>query len=272
MEKQWWLKPLPLQHITLQTRIIMEVNHESFTNRDVPYPASFLAAGNIDSSSLERWKDAIHTVHKEEKSIFLQLEAEGDEFHTASRNTALHDIHHMIQIYADKAAKAEQAGFDGVEIPGTKGSVIHSFVSRKSNERTGNWGGSLNDRLHFPLAVARHVREYTRSDFPLFFRLPSVTDTDAAEELAMMARQLEASGVDLFHIGSETDNRSTKTSLQNILHTASSVKNTVSVPVIISTGTTEAVTSTQLKEKNPFDGISVHEGNESWKRLFLSET
>ncbi|SFM37107.1 oxidoreductase [Salibacterium qingdaonense] len=273
MDKQWWLDSLSLRHVTLQSRIIMEVDHESSIHDDLSFPVSCLAAGNMGSLPLKEWKDAIQAVHQEQGTIFLQLEIEGDDFHTASRKTALHEIHHMVQIFADKAANAEKAGFDGVEIPGTKGSVIHSFVSRDTNKRSGSWGGSRKDRLHFPLAVARHIREYTGPAFPIIFRLPSVTDAVTAEELAMMAGQLEASGVNLFHIGSGTDSSpSADTALQDIVRTASAVKKRVSIPVIISTGTTEAETFIQRQEEIPFDGISIHAENNSWNRLFLSET
>ncbi|SFP89018.1 hypothetical protein [Salibacterium halotolerans] len=275
MKKQWLQDPLPLQHVTLPSRIIIEMENSTSIggNHLPPFPVGYLAAGNIDSSPSERWKHVIQSVHKEGGYIFLKLEIEKDHFYSASRETALHDIHRMVQSFADQAANAEQAGFDGVEIEGIKESVIHSFVSSETNNRSGSWGGSRKGRLHFPLAVGRHVREYTGPGFPLIFRLPSVTEAVPLEELAMMAGQLEASGVDLFHIGRGPDNsHSTESSFQNIVQTAAAVKKSVSVPVIAATGCVSADTSYRMQEEHGFDGISIHAGNDSWKRLFLSET
>lgn len=61
--------------------------------------------------------------------------------------------------FAQAASNAVAAGFDGVELHGANGYLIHQFLSPNSNQRTDEWGGSVENRLRFPVAVVRAVAE-----------------------------------------------------------------------------------------------------------------
>ena len=67
-----------------------------------------------------------------------------------------------------------QAGFDGVEIHGANAYLLQQFVSAQTNRRTDEWGGSLQNRLRFPLtvvdAVAAAVKTHAKPDFILGYR------------------------------------------------------------------------------------------------------
>ncbi|GAB2891395.1 hypothetical protein GCM10027074_69480 [Streptomyces deserti] len=69
------------------------------------------------------------------------------------------DIAQTIADYADAARNAIAAGFDGVEIHGANGYLIHQFLAPNTNLRTNSWGGGAADRVRFGIEVATAVAE-----------------------------------------------------------------------------------------------------------------
>ena len=84
------------------------------------------------------------------------------------------DIHRVIEAFAAAAKRAQAAGFDGIQIHAAHGYLIHEFLSPVTNRRTDGWGGSLENRMRFGLAVIKAVRE-TVPDMALAVRV-SATD------------------------------------------------------------------------------------------------
>lgn len=85
------------------------------------------------------------------------------------------EIEEIIQDFGRATKRAIQAGFDGVEIHGANHYLLQQFFSTISNERTDQWGGSLEKRMAFPLAVVKEVKrvaaEEAPSDFIIGYRL-----------------------------------------------------------------------------------------------------
>ena len=104
------------------------------------------------------------------------------------------------------AAKfALSAGFDVPEVHAAHGYLMHEFLSPLSNTRTDQFGGSLENRMRFPLEVCAAVREFWPKDKPVFVRL-SATDWkeggwDVAQSIEFCIR-LKAIGIDLVDISS----------------------------------------------------------------------
>jgi 2,4-dienoyl-CoA reductase (NADPH2) len=114
------------------------------------------------------------------------------------------EVERTIDSFAACAALAKQAGYDGVEIMGSEGYLITQFTSPRTNDRTDRWGGSLENRLRFPLEIVRRTREATGKDFLIVFRLSAldlVEDGLAADETIAQARALAEAGVHLFDTG-----------------------------------------------------------------------
>jgi 2,4-dienoyl-CoA reductase-like NADH-dependent reductase (Old Yellow Enzyme family) len=81
----------------------------------------------------------------------------GPGWHVPREMTAA-DITRVREAFVAAAARAVRIGFDAIELHGAHGYLIHSFMSPLSNKRTDEYGGSFENRLRFPLEVARAVR------------------------------------------------------------------------------------------------------------------
>jgi 2,4-dienoyl-CoA reductase-like NADH-dependent reductase (Old Yellow Enzyme family) len=81
----------------------------------------------------------------------------GPGLHVPREMTAA-DIERVRESFVAAAARAVRIGFDAIELHGAHGYLIHSFMSPLSNRRTDQYGGSQENRMRFPLEVARAVR------------------------------------------------------------------------------------------------------------------
>ena len=91
-----------------------------------------------------------------------------------AREATAKEVEALIASYAQAADLALRAGFDGVEIHGANGYLIQQFYSAQSNRRSDQWGGSLENRMRFPLAVVDAVAavrdKHQRNDFIIGYR------------------------------------------------------------------------------------------------------
>ena len=91
-----------------------------------------------------------------------------------AREATAEEVEVLIASYAQAADLALRAGFDGVEIHGANGYLIQQFYSAQSNRRNDQWGGSLENRMRFPLAVIDAVvavrEKHQRDDFIIGYR------------------------------------------------------------------------------------------------------
>ncbi len=84
-------------------------------------------------------------------------------------------INRVAEAFAQAAQRAEKAGFRFVELHMAHGYLLHSFLSPFMNSRNDDYGGSLQNRMRFPLLVAKKVKENLSEHIPLFVRI-SCTD------------------------------------------------------------------------------------------------
>lgn len=108
------------------------------------------------------------------------------------------DMDEVAAYWAVSAAHARDAGFDGVELHFANGHLIHAFMSEIYNKRDDAWGGPLENRLRYPLAVLGQVRERVGRDFVVGVRLPleeMVPGGKGADHWAEVARLFERTGL-----------------------------------------------------------------------------
>lgn len=133
----------------------------------------------------------------------MQIEQEGQ---IVVKEMTKQDILDAINAYAEAAANAEKIGFDGVEIHGAHGYLIDQFLWEGSNQRSDEYGGSIENRTRFALEVVKAVRARVSSDFPVVFRFSqwklgdyNAKIAETPEALAAILKPLADAGVDFFH-------------------------------------------------------------------------
>ena len=113
-------------------------------------------------------------------------------------------IEKQIQDYADCAALAQRAGYDGVEIMGSEGYFINQFIVSHTNHRTDRWGGSYENRIRLPIEIVRRVRERVGEHFILIYRLSMldlIEDGSTWDEVVQLAREIEKAGATIINTG-----------------------------------------------------------------------
>jgi 2,4-dienoyl-CoA reductase-like NADH-dependent reductase (Old Yellow Enzyme family) len=146
---------------------------------------------------------------------------EGGPFAAAIVPRALsdEDIEEVVAAFADTTRRAIAAGFDGIELHGAHGFLIQNFLSPHSNRRTDQWGGSLENRMRFPLtvvaAVKRAIADHADRPFALGYRISVEESGDGglemADSLQLITRLIDA-GASYLHasLGSALDQKPAK--------------------------------------------------------------
>ncbi len=102
------------------------------------------------------------------------------------------------------AVRAQEAGYDGVEVMGSEGYFLNQFLARHVNKRTDDWGGSFENRMRLPVEVVRRVRAAVGPAFIVIFRISLidlVPNGSTWEEVVLLARAVEAAGATLLNTG-----------------------------------------------------------------------
>lgn len=89
----------------------------------------------------------------------------------SARQINLDEIHALIDAYAQAARRAQEAGFDGVQLHGAHGYLINQFLSPLVNRRADDWGGNFENRLRFLNEIVGAVRARVGGDYPVFIKL-----------------------------------------------------------------------------------------------------
>jgi 2,4-dienoyl-CoA reductase-like NADH-dependent reductase (Old Yellow Enzyme family) len=115
------------------------------------------------------------------------------------------EIAGLADSFADAARRANDAGFEAIEIHAAHGYLLHQFLSPLSNQRTDEYGGSYDNRVRCPLEVARRVRAAWPDRLPLLVRLSATDWVEGGwtlDDSVELSRRLRAEGVDLIDCSS----------------------------------------------------------------------
>jgi len=102
------------------------------------------------------------------------------------------------------AVRAQEAGYDGVEVMGSEGYFLNQFLVTHTNKRTDRWGGSYENRMRLPLEVVKRVRDAVGPEFILIYRLSMIDlipDGSTFDEVVQLAKAVEKAGATIINTG-----------------------------------------------------------------------
>ncbi|WP_293759950.1 NADPH-dependent 2,4-dienoyl-CoA reductase [uncultured Paraglaciecola sp.] len=113
-------------------------------------------------------------------------------------------IVNTINDYANCAAMAKVAGYDGVEIMGSEGYFINQFLCPRTNQRDDEWGGSFENRSRIAIEIVNAVRQKVGTDFIIIFRLSMLDLVEGGsnwDEVVALGKLIEECGATLINTG-----------------------------------------------------------------------
>jgi NADPH2 dehydrogenase len=173
------------------------------------------------------------------------------------------EILQLVDDYTDATDRAVKAGFDGVELHGAHGYLLCQFFTPLLNKRDDEFGGSLENRMRFPLMVTAKVRRRLGKDRLLLYRVgaddlaPMGTHVEDAVAFAL---KLQEAGVDILDVSGGMCNSMPRQLAQvkgYFIPQAEAVKKAVKVPVIGVGGITEPAFADQLVVEGKVDLVAV---------------
>ena len=208
--------------------------------------------------------DLFDNMTQEEMGAFMDPNAPPIDMHVMTRE----DIEVLIARFAAAAARAQQAGIDGVEIHGGHGYMISDFLSPSLNSREDEYGGSLENRARLLLEIINAVRQEVGADFPISCKLDAKEygkrDGITIEDAIATAKMIEAEGVNAVTVTAYHDGG--KGTLHSESHTphrpnhnvdsAAAIKAAIGLPVIAS-GRIEPESADQFIGEGRFDIVSM---------------
>ncbi|SMG00990.1 NADH:flavin oxidoreductase/NADH oxidase family protein [Burkholderia singularis] len=223
--------------------------------RDLPHLREWAAAGTAHGSEL--WMQLNHPGKQAMRGLNRETVAPSAigfgpklaPYFPVPRALTTAQIDDIITRFGAAAAIAKQAGFTGVQLHGAHGYLISQFLSPHHNQRDDDWGGNVEKRRRFVLAVYHEVRRRVGPDFPVSIKLNSADFQRGGfteEESLDVIRALAQAGIDLVEISGGTYEEpvmqvgqrkaSTLAREAYFLEFAEKVRAEVSVPLMVTGG------------------------------------
>jgi NADPH2 dehydrogenase len=238
--------------------------------------------GIYDDSLIEGFEQLAKAIHEVGAPAVVQIshaggvanrkvigtEPAGPSARPKTRMLEASELEEIAKDFALAADRAVKAGFDGVELHGAHGYLLCQFFSPLFNKRKDKFGGSLENRMRFPLMVTEKVRVRIGSKL-LLYRLGSddlAPNGTHIEDSVAFAKRLEQAGVDIIDVSGGMCGSEPKQLRQikgYFVPQATAIKRAVGIPVIGVGGITDAVFADKLVNEGKVDLVAV--GRAFWR-------
>jgi 2,4-dienoyl-CoA reductase (NADPH2) len=170
-----------------------------------------------------------------------------------------------IQDFAKAAENAKFAGYDGVELMGSEGYLIHQFLAERTNHRTDEYGGSFENRMRFALEIVRETRKRVGTDFIIVYRVPILDLVEGGlspDEVIKFAKELKRAGVTLLNSGIGWHESRIPTIASMVPKAAftgitASIRDSVRLPIIASNRINDPITAEEVLLRGDADLVSM---------------
>jgi 2,4-dienoyl-CoA reductase-like NADH-dependent reductase (Old Yellow Enzyme family) len=178
------------------------------------------------------------------------------------RELTREEIDNIVKAFQAAARRTKEAGFDGVEIHSAHGYLLNQFFSPLTNKRTDEYGGDVHKRIRIHLQVIEAVRSVVGEDFPILLRLGASDFAEGGttlEDSILAAREFEKAGVSILDISGGFSGYTVPglTGQGYFAPLTEAIKQSVSIPIILTGGITEAQAAEQLLVDGKADLIGV---------------
>jgi 2,4-dienoyl-CoA reductase-like NADH-dependent reductase (Old Yellow Enzyme family) len=131
----------------------------------------------------------------------------GSDDYSTPREITPREIKEVIEGFASAAARAREAGFDGIELHGANGYLIDQFLTDYINHRTDEYGGPTRNRVRFAVEVLQYVRRAVGPSYPVGIRISQSKVNDPSHQweggeadATVIFQSLAESGADFIHV------------------------------------------------------------------------
>ncbi|CAI8309316.1 MAG: 2,4-dienoyl-CoA reductase [NADPH] [Flavobacterium sp. SCGC AAA160-P02] len=174
-------------------------------------------------------------------------------------------INRTIRDFVSCAKLSKLAGYDGVEIMGSEGYLINQFITKHTNKRKDEWGGSYANRIRLPITIVKSVREAVGNDFIIIYRLSMLDLIEKGstwEEVVQLGKEIEKAGATIINTGigwHEARIPTIATSVPRAAFTwvTKKMKKEVSIPLITSNRINMPETAEEVLARGDADMISM---------------
>ncbi|MCB1510109.1 MAG: NADH:flavin oxidoreductase/NADH oxidase [Hyphomicrobiaceae bacterium] len=198
------------------------------------------------------------------QTVSSSAKAYGPGWHTPE---ALGDnsLQRVKKAFVDAAQRAERVGFDAIELHSAHGYLMHQFLTPVINERTDQYGGSLENRMRYPLEIFDAVRAVWPESKPLGVRFSAVDWIEGGWDLessVAYAEALEARGCDFFDVssGGAAPEQKIRSTPGYQTRFAQAVKSATKTPVMAVGRITEAHQAETILQSEQADMIAIARG------------
>ena len=175
------------------------------------------------------------------------------------------EIHQLVDAFAQSAIRADRAGFAAIELHAAHGYLLHQFLSPLSNLRDDEFGGPLDNRMRFPLAVFSAVREVWPAEKPVGVRVSATdwaVDGWQLDDTVQFATALKALGCDWIDVssGGLVQHQDITSEPGYQVHLARAVRNEVQIPTIAVGLITDPHHAESIIAKGDADAVALARG------------
>lgn len=207
-----------------------------------------------DDSHIDAHKNLVDAVHEREVKIILQPVSIGSTFvkrrendpepfapsavinpktHMPARKITRAEILEVQKKFANAAVRAQKAGYDGIEIYGTRGFLISQFVSPQFNRRTDEYGGSMENRSRMLLETLDEIRKAVGKTYPVLVKINVHNDGEddlTEEEIQYLSQKIAEHDATAIEIAGNWTRPGKTSETKNL---AKRISEEVEIPIIL---------------------------------------